>query len=90
MPSTTRSLLSLKRRFCSGVKAKRSQCTDEVLPSAVGCRVPNGMGSIVLVELVLPVVRQLAENPDVRVVAHDRAPPGSGTGSATATASGNG
>jgi hypothetical protein len=66
------------------------RAAHEVLPSAVGCHVLDGVGSIVLVELVLPVVRHLAQNPDVPVVAHDRAPPGSETGSKTAAASGSG
>jgi hypothetical protein len=48
------------------------------------------VGSVVLVELALPMVRHLAEDPHVRVVAHDRALPGSATGSDTTAASGSG
>jgi hypothetical protein len=44
----------------------------------------------VLVELALAMVRHVAENPDMRVVAHDRARPGSGAGSETTAASGSG
>jgi hypothetical protein len=48
------------------------------------------VGSVVLVELALPMARHLAENPDMRVVAHDRALPGSNTQSETTDASGSG
>jgi hypothetical protein len=43
------------------------------------------VGGVVVVEVALPVARNLAKNPDVRV-AHDRDPPGLGTGIETATA----
>jgi hypothetical protein len=43
-----------------------------------------------LVELALAMGCHLAENPDMRVVAYDRALPGSGTGSETTAASGSG
>jgi hypothetical protein len=43
---------------------------------------------IVVVEVALPLVRHLAKNPLVRV-AHDRVPPGSGTGIETAIAWGS-
>lgn len=66
------------------------RAAHEVLPSAVGCRVPAWVRGVVLIELALPVARHLAENPDMRVVAHDRVPAHSGTGSEATAASGSG
>jgi hypothetical protein len=58
----------------------------EGLPPVCGHAVPSVVDSVVLVEVALPLARHLAKNPVVRV-AHEPAPPGSGTGSATPTAS---
>jgi hypothetical protein len=60
----------------------------EVFPPGSGCRVPDVAGSVVVGELALSAARHQAKDAEVQV-AHDRAPPGPGTGSETTTASGN-
>lgn len=61
----------------------------EIFPPGGGCRVADMVDSVVVVELTLVPVRHQAKDPHVQVV-HDRAPPGSGTGSEAATAWGSG
>lgn len=58
----------------------------EVIPSGCRCLVSGVVDSVVVVELALGPVRHQANDAEVQV-AHDRAPPGSGTGSETTTAS---
>jgi hypothetical protein len=84
---SSRALVAPARFGICNASSGLSRAAQEISPSAAR-PVLDGVRSIVLVELVLPVVGHLAENLDVPV-AHDGAPPESGTESETATASGS-